>query len=150
MHYFKNGKKIRRKASSSNSKEFKEYSGPYVEYIVKKQEERRVGEMSNPKHKGYKIEFSPDDNEVNLYRGQGIITFGVENVITASIKILNRLEEENAKNLEANAALKNENNKLQNLVIELTNRVGSLESENKHLRFGNKNLGKDLNLEENR
>ena len=94
--------------------------------------------MSKTKFKEYKIVLSPHDNEINLYRGQGIITFGTENVIQASIKILNRLEEEKAKAQEAYNALQSENSQLQNLVIELTNKVDSLENENIFLRIGGK------------
>jgi len=94
--------------------------------------------MSKHKFKEYKIVLSPDDNEINLYRGQGIITFGTENVIQASIKILNRLEEEKAKAQEAYGLLQSENDKLQHLVIELQNRVHSLENENIFLRIGGK------------
>lgn len=94
--------------------------------------------MSKVKFKEYKIVLSPDDNEVNLYRGQGIITFGTENVIEASIKILNRLEEEKVRVEERNNALASQNAQLQNLVIELQDKVETLESENDYLRFGGK------------
>jgi hypothetical protein len=100
--------------------------------------------MSKHKFKEYKIIFSPDDNEVNLYRGQGIITFGTDNVIQASIKILNRLEEEKAKTQEAINRLESENRQLQNLVIELQDKVDGLESENIFLRIGGKSQKQEV------
>jgi len=100
--------------------------------------------MSKIKFKEYKIVLSPDDNEINLYRGQGIITFGTENVIQASIKILNRLEEEKIRIEEANTALASQNSQLQNLVIELQEKVETLESENDYLRFGGKHAPQEV------
>ncbi|MCL1950320.1 MAG: hypothetical protein FWF59_11370 [Turicibacter sp.] len=100
--------------------------------------------MSKHKFKEYKIIFSPDDNEVNLYRGQGIITFGMENVIEASIKILNRLEEEKIRAQEAYHRLQSENKQLKNLIIELEDKVDALENENVYLRVGGKTGKQEL------